>query len=161
METESGMNGFRDSRKLLGSMLVATLFSLAIIGCGQRDAPYRQVSDSDAARQVAVTRPTLSDRAQAGEDIFIASCSLCHGANAAGTRQGPTLIDAIYKPGHHSDFSIRAAIRQGVRQHHWSFGDMPPVPGVPPDDVEKIICYVREMQQANGIFEGDAGLSAC
>ena len=83
------------------------------------------------------------------------------GVNAEGALQGPTLIDSIYKPGHHSDFSIRAAVRQGVQQHHWSFGDMPPVSGVSSDDVEKIICYIREMQQANGIFQRDANLSTC
>ena len=103
----------------------------------------------------------MSDAARAGEEQFKANCSLCHGVNAAGTRQGPTLINDIYKPGHHSDFSFRNAVRQGVQQHHWSFGDMPPVPGVSPDEAEQIICYVRELQHANGIFEGDAGLSAC
>ena len=36
-----------------------------------------------------------------------------------------------------------------------------PVPGVSSDDVEKIICYVREMQRANGIFEADVASTAC
>ena len=33
---------------------------------------------------------------------------------------------------------------------------MPPQPGVSEDDVEKIICYIRELQVAGGIYEGDA-----
>ncbi len=38
---------------------------------------------------------------------------------------------------------------------------MPPVSGVLPDEVEQIICYVREMQRANGIFERDAYPTTC
>ena len=81
--------------------------------------------------------------------------------NAAGTTQGPTLIDRIYHPGHHPDFSIRNAVSQGVRQHHWVFGDMPPVTDVSSDDAEKIICYIRETQRANGLFEGDSYSTVC
>ena len=160
--SESAMTTFKGPRCfLVTSKLVAALFLLTIIGCGERDAPHNQTSDSNTTQQVSVTRPALSATAQAGEEVFNAHCSLCHGMNAEGTVQGPTLIDSIYKPGHHSDFSIRTAVRQGVRQHHWSFGDMPPVSGVSSDDVEEIICYIREMQQANGIFPRDANLSTC
>ena len=105
--------------------------------------------------------PALSDMARAGEELFNANCSLCHGMAAAGTSQGPSLIDRIYHPGHHPDLSFRNAVRQGVQQHHWFFGDMPPVAGVSSDDVEKIICYVREMQRANGIFEGNDYSTVC
>ena len=44
------------------------------------------------------------------------------------------------------------AARNGVRAHHWPFGDMPPV-GQPLTDGElaAIIAYVRELQRANGI----------
>ena len=142
--------------------LVVTLVLLIGIGCG--DAPasqYQPAADSNGAQQVTVTRPALSDSAQADEELFNANCSLCHGVYAAGTRQGPPLVNKVYKPGHHSDFSIRTAVRQGVRQHHWSFGDMPPIAGISVDEVEKIICYVRELQRANDIFEGDTPLSAC
>ncbi len=38
---------------------------------------------------------------------------------------------------------------------------MPPVAGVSSEDVEKIICYVREVQRANGIFEGDDFSTVC
>ena len=78
-----------------------------------------------------------------------------------GTNQGPTLIDRIYHPGHHGDFSIRNAVSQGVQQHHWGFGDMAPVAGLSSDDVEKIICYIRETQRTAGIFEGDDFSTVC
>ena len=43
------------------------------------------------------------------------------------------------------------AVNQGVASHHWSFGNMPPVPGVSHRSVTKIAAYVRELQRANGI----------
>ena len=97
----------------------------------------------------------------AGEELFNANCSACHGVGAVGTDAGPPLVHDIYHPGHHSDVSIRSAVRVGVKQHHWFFGDMPPVAGVSSDDVEKIVCYVRETQRANGIFEGDNFNTVC
>jgi len=44
-----------------------------------------------------------------------------------------------------------SACHQGVRGHHWRFGNMPRIEGVGEADVEKIIVYVRETQRANGI----------
>ena len=155
-------------RHLVSAMAVAVVL-LAIVGCGEESAPQDATTQPPATEQASVTtpassdtaRPTLSDTARAGEELFNANCSLCHGVNASGTSQGPTLIDRIYHPGHHSDFSFRNAVGKGVRQHHWTFGDMPPVATVAADDVEMIICYVRELQRANGIFEGDAFATAC
>ena len=109
----------------------------------------------------AVTVPALSAQAQAGEAVFNANCALCHGVNAAGTNLGPPLVHKIYEPSHHQDFSFRNAVQNGVQSHHWQFGNMVPVPGVADDDIERIICYVRELQRANGIFTDEAGLAAC
>ena len=131
------------------SSLATAFVLLVVIGCG---------GDS---QQVKSTGPALSDTARAGEKLFNENCSACHGMGAEGTSLGPPLMDRVYHPGHHPDFSIRNAVKQGVRQHHWTFGDMAPVAGVSPDEVEKIICYVREMQRAEGIFEGDAFETVC
>ena len=147
--------------KLLIANFVTGLIFLLLIGCGDSTAPQNQTAGSSNAQSASVTRPDLSDRALAGETVFNTKCSLCHGANADGTNLGPPLIHKIYEPGHHSDDSIRLAVRQGVRQHHWQFGNMAPVPTVAEDDVEKIICYIREMQRANGIFEADIASTAC
>ncbi len=141
--------------------VIGVCILLMAIGCGGERDPQREPTESNGVGQVAVTGPSLSDTARAGEELFNANCSVCHGANASGTGQGPPLIHKIYEPGHHPDFSIRNAVRQGVREHHWVFGDMAPVAGVSSDDVEKIICYVREMQKANGIFEGEAYPTVC
>ena len=94
--------------------------------------------------------------AQEGEALFNKTCAVCHGAEGTGTQAGPPLVHPIYEPGHHPDISFRNAVKNGVPSHHWEFGHMPPQPSVPDEDVEKIICYIRELQVAGGIYEGDA-----
>ena len=149
--------------------MAAVVVLLAIVGCGEESAAQGTATQPPVTAQASVTnpassdtaRPALSDMARAGEELFNANCSLCHGVSASGTNQGPTLIDRIYHPGHHSDFSFRNAASKGVPQHHWTFGAMPPVATVSADDVERIICYVRELQRADGIFEGDAFATVC
>lgn len=95
---------------------------------------------------------TLSTDAQMGKRVFDANCAACHGPNAAGQKQtAPPLVHIIYEPSHHGDESFQRAVSFGVRQHHWPFGDMPPVEGLARGDVTLIIAYVRELQRANGI----------
>ncbi len=108
-------------------------------------------SDSSLAHQVAVTVPQLSGAAASGKVVFDRNCVACHGANAAGGQGGPPLVHKIYEPGHHADISFVLAVKNGVRQHHWSFGSMPPIPGVSEAEVGQIITYVRTLQRANGI----------
>jgi mono/diheme cytochrome c family protein len=100
---------------------------------------------------VDVRVPQLSPNATAGKTAFDANCASCHGANAAGSDQGPPLVHEIYNPGHHADLAFVLAAKQGVRRHHWPFGDMPPQPQVTEDQISAIIQYVRELQAANGI----------
>ena len=101
---------------------------------------------------VAVEVPELSEAALAGKALFDGNCARCHGVNAAGRRTaGPPLVHRIYEPGHHGDLSFLLAARNGVRAHHWRFGNMPPVMGVTDAEVAAIIVYVRELQRANGI----------
>ena len=151
------MSIHRSPRRLVVSIAVAAIAVLAIAGCGESAPPDVSTWPSGGAGASVA----LSDTARAGEELFNANCSACHGVNAAGTDQGPTLIDRIYHPNHHSDFSFLNAASLGVQQHHWGFGDMPPVPGVSQGDVEKIICYVRQVQRANSIFDEDAYAITC
>jgi len=95
--------------------------------------------------------PQLSQVAQSGEIAFNNNCSGCHGTNAAGTDQGPPLIHKIYEPSHHADFAFTMAANNGVRAHHWKFGNMPPVEGITEAKIRWITAYVREIQVANGI----------
>ena len=48
-------------------------------------------------------------------------------ANAAGQNGvAPPLVHKLYEPGHHSDMAFIMAAKNGVRSHHWRFGNMPP-----------------------------------
>lgn len=94
--------------------------------------------------------PELSPEAAEGERYFNAVCAACHGINALGTEQGPPFIHDTYNPGHHDDGAFFRAAQNGVPQHHWPYGNMPPQK-VTRAEVARIVAYVRELQVANGI----------
>lgn len=102
---------------------------------------------------VDVTVPdSFSDEEAMGERAFNAYCVACHGTNAAGQDgMAPPLVHPIYRPGHHADEAFQIAVRNGVRAHHWRFGNMPPIEGLTRADVTTIIAYIRALQRANGI----------
>ena len=135
--------------------LLALALTLALAGCagGAGDDGGGIAGNSGAGGDWPA-------KARQGEIAFNARCAVCHGANAVGTTLGPPLAHRIYEPGHHQDFAIRSAIRNGVAAHHWQFGDMPPVPGVSDADVAAIICYVRAVQRDAGII-ADGSLIPC
>lgn len=90
-----------------------------------------------------------------GKKLFTQHCATCHGADLKGSdtgdKKGPPLLHKIYGPSHHGDAAFQLAARNGVRAHHWSYGDMAPVPQVTPDDVAHITAYVRTEQRKIGI----------
>ena len=141
---------------LAGSMILAailvTLAACSTTAPPPEDTPLPPSPDAPTDTP-SPSGPVLSNSAVMGKEVFDANCALCHGADVMGTGTGPPLIDRIYEPGHHSDASIRSAVRNGVPQHHWWFGDMAPVAGVSDAAIENLICYIRELQLANGIFE--------
>lgn len=94
----------------------------------------------------------FSAQAKLGKTAFEAKCASCHGQNAAGQNgKAPPLVHKIYEPSHHSDMAFVLAAQNGVRSHHWKFGDMPPIEGLTQGDVKNIARYVRELQVENGI----------
>ena len=109
---------------------------------------------ADGAPIVEVSLPAeLSANAQIGKRAFEDKCAACHGTNAAGQNGiAPPLVHKTYEPGHHSDMAFVMAAKNGVRAHHWQFGNMPPVEGLTDADVKMIARYVRELQAENGIF---------
>lgn len=116
----------------------------------------RQIAQVPAEPTSAIVEISIPERlsanAQVGKMAFEAKCSVCHGANAVGqTDVAPPLVHKIYETSHHADEAFQRAVSLGVRQHHWPFGNMPPVEGLTRGDVTMIIAYVRELQQANGI----------
>ncbi len=102
---------------------------------------------------VAVEVPaSLSEQEQIGKRAYNAVCAACHGENAQGKAgTAPPLVHKIYEPGHHGDMAFVLAAQNGVRAHHWNFGDMAPVKGVTQSDVMNIVAYVRVLQRENGI----------
>ena len=89
---------------------------------------------------------------QKGEAKFNANCARCHGEHASGTVQGPPLVHKIYEPNHHGDLAFQRAATNGVRAHHWGFGDMPRIEGVTSEDVTEITRYIRWLQRQAGIM---------
>ena len=88
---------------------------------------------------------------QTGETTFNANCSICHGKQAAGTDHGPPLVHKVYEPNHHGDEAFKRAAANGVKAHHWEFGNMPKIDAVTPADVDQIVKYVRWLQRQAGI----------
>lgn len=86
-----------------------------------------------------------------GDALFHNHCAGCHGPSAVGTAQGPSLLARVYVPSHHSDASFYLAVKQGVRAHHWNFGNMPALPHVTQAEVTQITAYVRWLQQQAGV----------
>lgn len=121
-------------------------------------SPNKAVGSATAtpgAALVEVNLPaTLSAQAATGKTYYDAVCASCHGANAAGQDGiAPPLVHKIYEPSHHGDAAFLVAVRNGARQHHWSYGSMLPVEQKLTDgEIAAIILYVRELQRENGIM---------
>ena len=133
--------GCRLARLCFGVLALAVILTVACSGGG---------SGGDSGSGGA------AEAFQRGAAVFNAQCAICHGGAGEGTQTGPPLVHAIYNPNHHPDFSFHNAVNNGVPQHHWVFGDMAPRPGLREQDVNNIICYIRQLQVNEGIYEGEA-----
>lgn len=111
------------------------------------------VSQTVGAEGMRIPRPSpgLMPNAVTGQSLYKQNCASCHGADLNGSDKGPPFLHRVYEPSHHSDLAFQLAVKNGVRAHHWQFGDMKPVPAVTPDDVAHITAYVRAMQRKAGI----------
>lgn len=118
---------------------IATLVLLLalVVGCGAE-------GEGDGS--------TGSDQAliDQGANLYRANCAQCHGVDLRGTNLGPSFLSVVYEPGHHPDESFHLAVMQGVQPHHWDFGPMPPIEGLTSEDVDAIVAYVRDRQEAEG-----------
>jgi len=123
----------------LALAVMVGMLGCLINGCEERPRPV-------------TVNATLPAELQAGADAFHANCARCHGEQAKGTKQGPPLVHKIYEPSHHGDAAFYRAVANGVRAHHWNFGDMPAIEGVSKDDLSEIVPYVRWLQRQAGIL---------
>ncbi|WP_455199552.1 c-type cytochrome [Kaarinaea lacus] len=87
-----------------------------------------------------------------GKKKFQENCASCHGQRLEGSKVGPPLLHGFYKPSHHNDASFYRAALNGVRAHHWNFGNMPRIEGVTRKDMDQIIPFIRWYQQEKGLY---------
>ena len=134
-------------------LLVIGAYVFLIRDAGKQTHPAMLTDPAEGAPMVEVDLPdAFSPKAELGKTTYDTICTDCHGQNATGRMgMGPPLVHKIYEPAHHGDMSFHMAAQNGVRAHHWRFGDMPPQSGLTRADVDAIIAYVRELQRANGI----------
>lgn len=137
-------------QKIKGNAAMFLVIAFLVTGVVAIGAQF--ITSPGGGAPVKVKVPPLSPQAVAGRGVFEENCQACHGANGSGSEQGPPLVHDIYNPGHHDDYAFLRAAQTGTPQHHWPFGDMPAQPQVSPEQVAHIVRYVRELQQANGIF---------
>ena len=149
--------------------LSAAVFAACAIvfACGAdvNDARDASAAQAEPTETSAAPAPTVTSDAPAplttaaafvvpdGAAVYQQYCAECHGVDLRGTDKGPSQLSIIYEPNHHGDYAYRVAIREGTREHHWWFGDMPPVEGITDLEIEKVISYIRAEQERLGFEE--------
>lgn len=105
------------------------------------------------AQMMQIPKPSagLMPNPGQGKKLYATTCAACHGVDLKGSDKGPPMLHKVYEPSHHGDAAFQLAAKNGVRAHHWKFGDMLPVPGVTPDDVAHITAFIRVEQRKAGI----------
>lgn len=126
-----------------------TVIPAMVVAAASISAPWLAGADSD---QKITKREQIPFKYAVGQQKYVKLCAECHGEWMRGTDKGPPLLHGYYKPGHHGDRAFYRAILKGSQQHHWTFGDMPPVAGATPRDAQQIVPFVRWLQQAEGLF---------
>lgn len=126
-------------RALRRTLLVGAIAALLITGCGSTTESADTGIPAQDAELVAE-----------GAILYETDCAECHGSDLRGTGQGPSFLSKLYEPGHHADIAFLLAVRRGTSAHHWTFGDMAPIPGVSEEDVAAIVAFVRKTQRIEG-----------
>ena len=133
-------------------MSLASIVKLILLGLVVSFLTGCEKPDSETVRQrLHLPQSGFVANIEQGKNLYKENCATCHGVHADGSTQGPPLVHKLYRSGHHADLTIHWAVKDGVKQHHWHFGDMPSIPGLSPDDVGHIIVYIRKQQRLAGI----------
>ena len=124
-----------------------TVFSLAVIfltACGK--------SEPDAVKaRLGMPPAGFVAVPDSGRTLYQEDCAECHGVDIKGTMRGPALLHKGYRASHHADLAFYQAVKNGVAQHHWQFGNMPAMTHVTPEQAGHIVAYLRAQQGAAGI----------
>ena len=141
-------------RKIPGFWTVGAALFFSLTGTACTSEPESQSAPAPVDEIQVVLRgiaATAPPEVAQGKTLFEQTCSVCHGPAGDGTTLGPPLVHIIYEPNHHADTAFILAARNGVRAHHWRFGDMPPLPAVTDQMVQEIVGYIRWLQRQVGI----------
>ena len=149
------MTGRTTGLRMALTILITCVIAAA---CG---ADADEVGDTSAAEPIPTQAADVITPASTaaelaipdGAEVYQQYCAECHGVGLRGTDEGPSQLSIIYEPNHHGDYAYRVAIREGTREHHWWFGDMPPVEGISDLEIEKVISFIRAEQQRLGFEE--------
>ena len=134
----------------IAAAVIAVVFVVIGGGCGgdsTADGAPRDPMTGKTEFDIPTQDPQLVAE---GEILYKASCAACHGSDLLGTAVGSPHLSVIYNPEHHGDGSFALAVINGVKAHHFEFGDMPPIPTVTEDDFTRILAYIRETQRTEG-----------
>ena len=139
----------------LGAVICAFVW-----GCSQTDEENRSshsiaevgTANMNVSAEGKSLKIQVPEEYHSGEERFNSFCARCHGMHGRGTGNGPPLVHKIYEPSHHGDFAFHRAAAQGVRAHHWEFGNMPKIVDASTNDVTLIIQYVRWLQREAAIY---------
>ena len=127
-----------------GFAVFVLFIGIFIIGC-------EQINPEDRRQALHLPSSGFKGDPEKGLVIYRNTCVNCHGSNGRGTSEGPPLVHRVYRTSHHADYSFHLAVRDGVKSHHWNFGDMNPVPTITPDETEHVVAYIRREQRRRGI----------
>ena len=105
-----------------------------------------------ADKQGVITTPKVPFKHALGMKKYQDNCASCHGKWIEGTQSGPPLFHGFYKPSHHGDPAFYRAALKGVFAHHWKFGPMPKIEGITKKDMDKIVPFIRWLQQEKGLY---------
>ncbi|MEH6497578.1 MAG: cytochrome c [Pseudomonas marincola] len=136
--------------------IVAAILGVIVVGAlffyGWHTPKPETAVKPDASVSPAASPAVTVAGDELGQQLFKDNCAACHGVNGTGSENGPPFMHKIYEPNHHGDMAFQLAAKNGVRAHHWKFGNMPPVAGVTEREVAEITKFIRKLQKANGIF---------
>lgn len=119
--------------------------SLAVLLCGLAGVPAHARESASAGNPFAGD-PTAIHQ---GAASFRINCGVCHGMNARGGLRGPSLTSNRWSHGG-SDHAIFRTITHGVP------GTQMPANDLEPDEVWKIIAYLRSLSPAPSAVVGNA-----
>lgn len=96
--------------------------------------------------------PELSEQAQHGRQYLNTHCAECHGVDGTGgSKKGPPILHPMYRRAVYPDHHFKKMVREGKREKNWRFGPMPAYPEIADKDIDAVIRFVREVQDATNV----------